>query len=386
MKSGAECHVRLLPHGVLPRGEASPISHPMCRTHRVGLLLFAALSLTGSVNAQVVTVSGTGTVEGWRTFVGGTVTPGAPAVLEAAFPAGQPFTATFTYDTTQVFVGNSVAPTSRFYRGDLITSMSIQISSGRTITPDPASVLGSTWSQIYIFDEPLADYVVGSRDMVIDGSKTFAGYTVVFGNIGITDFDATALPNTDLPNAVCLGEWEELDFSFSVQEGEAPDTVLYQLRGVGTPDRSIDSDGDGLSDGTELGSGTNPCNADTDGDGLNDGLDPNPLIPQTSTDVLAGAVRDTATGVLEIPEGSFAGPNANAQRGRRNALANQLQSAANAIESRNLEEALSILEHVLDRLDGDPVPPDAMEDGPAKDALRQEVEALLALVRAEVTG
>jgi hypothetical protein len=230
------------------------------------------------------------------------------------------------------------------------------------------------------------DYLVGSEDMVIDGSKTFAGYRVVFSWIGVTDFDATALPNTDLPTAICLGEWEESDVSFSVLEGEGPDAILYQLRGVGTPDRSIDSDGDGLSDGAELASGSNPCNADTDGDGLNDGDDPNPLIPEISTEILAVIVRDTATGILEIPESRFAGPNASAQRGRRNALANRLQSAANAIEAGELSDALSILEHVLDRLDGDSVPPDAMEDGPAKDTLRQEVEALIARVRAELPG
>ena len=115
-------------------------------------------------------------------------------------------------------------------------------------------------------------------------------------------------------------------------------------------------------------------------------MDPNPLVPRSSIDALADAVRASATGVLDIPESSFAGPNENAQRGRRNALANQLQSAANAIEAGNLEDALAILEHVLDRLDGNPAPPDVMEDGPAKDALREEVEGLLALVRAGIGG
>lgn len=174
-----------------------------------------------------------------------------------------------------------------------------------------------------------------------------------------------------------------LEVSVGVVEGEGPDAILSSLVGYGIPDRSIDSDRDTLSDGAELTSGSNPCNPDTDGDGLNDGADPNPLVPRTSTDVIADAVRTAATGV-EIPESSFDGPNENAQRGRRNALANQLQSAANAIEEGNLEEALSILEHVLDRLDGNPVPPDVMDDGPAKDALREEVERLIALVRDEL--
>jgi hypothetical protein len=183
---------------------------------------------------------------------------------------------------------------------------------------------------------------------------------------------------------VCPCEWEQLEVWIAVVEGEAPDEILYQLRGIGTPDRTVDSDGDALSDGTELGSGSNPCNTDTDGDGLNDGVDPNPLVPRSSIDALADAVRTAATSVLDIPESRFTGPNEQAQRGRRNALANQLQSAANAIEAGNLEEALAILEHLLDRLDGNAAPPEVMEDGPAKDALREEVERLIALARAGI--
>jgi hypothetical protein len=237
---------------------------------------------------------------------------------------------------------------------------------------------------VLIINEPLADYLYVSRDGVVDGSKTFAGYRVAFASVGITDLDAIALPNTDLPSAVCPGEWEQLEVWIAVVEGEAPDEILYQLRGIGTPDRTVDSDGDALSDGTELGSGSNPCNTDTDGDGLNDGVDPNPLVPRSSIDALADAVRTAATSVLDIPESRFTGPNEQAQRGRRNALANQLQSAANAIEAGNLEEALAILEHLLDRLDGNAAPPEVMEDGPAKDALREEVERLIALARAGI--
>jgi hypothetical protein len=345
------------------------------------------LTINSALHAQVVTLKGSGTVAEWRTFTGGSSAPGAPAILEAAFPIGEPFTATLTYDVRNVTLSFSTFPTSRYYRGsELVTSMSIQIGSGHTVTPDPASIFGADASQVLIINEPPADYLFGSADGVLDSSKTFAGYGVVFANVGLTDFDATALPDISLPTAVCLGEWEQLEFSMNLVEGEYPDSILYQLRGYGTPDRSIDSDADALSDGTELASGTNPCNADTDGDGLNDGVDPNPLAPPSGTEVLADAARTAATRVLEIPESSFEAPNANAQRGRRNALANQLQSAANAIEAGNLEEALSILEHVLARLDDDPAPPDVMEDGIAKDALRQEVETLIALVRAELGG
>jgi hypothetical protein len=336
----------------------------------------------------VVTLKGSGTVAEWRTYADGSSTPGAPAILEAAFPIGEPFTAALTYDVRNVTVSFSEFPTtSRYYRGaELVTSMSIQIGARHTISPDPASIFGAAAGQVLTINEPPADYLFGNADGLLDGGKTFSGYRVAFGVVGLTDFDATALPDVNLPTAVCLGEWEQLEFWMSLVEGEHPGQVLYQLRGYGTPDRSIDSDADTLSDGTELASGSSPCDADTDGDGLSDGVDPNPLVPRSGTEGLADAARTTAIGVLGIPENSFDAPNANAQRGRRNALANQLQSAANAIETGNLEEALSILEQVLARLDGDPAPPDVMEASAAKDALRQEVATLIVLVRAELGG
>jgi hypothetical protein len=71
-----------------------------------------------------------------------------------------------------------------------------------------------------------------------------------------------------------------------------------------------------------------------------------------------------------------------AARGRRNALANRLHAAANQMEAGNFAEALSILEHVLSLLDGEPAPPDVMDDVPAKDMLREQVEELIALIRA----
>jgi hypothetical protein len=342
------------------------------------------LTLTDPLHAQVVSFTGSGTATEWRTYAGGAYTLGAPPFLEAAFPVGTPFTATLTYDVSNVTVNFGDLPTSRYYRGhDLVTSMSIQ-AGGHWVSPDPNSTFSVAASQVLVINEPPADYLFGSRDSIIDDGKSFAGYRVAFANVGLVDLDATTLPNVDLPTRVCLGDWDVLEISFAVVEGEYPDAIMYSLVGHGTPDRSIDSGGDALSDGTELASGSNPCNPDTDGDGLSDGVDPNPLVPRSSSEVLADAVRTTVTGVLAIPESRFTAPNENAQRGRRNALANQLQSAANAIEQGNLEEALSILEHVLDRLDGNAVPPDVIEDGPAKDALRDEVERLIVLVRAEL--
>ena len=211
------------------------------------------LTLNVPLHAQVVTITGSGTMAEWRTYAGGSYTIGAPAILEAAFPVGAPFTATLTYDVANVTLSFSDFPTDRYYRGhDLVTAMSIQ-ASGHTVSPDPESIFQAAAGQVLIINEPLADYLYGNRDGVIDGSKIFAGYRVAFGAVGITDFDAIALPNTDLPSAVCPGEWEQLEVWISLLEGGYPDGILYQLRGFGTPDRSVDSDRDALSDGTELG-------------------------------------------------------------------------------------------------------------------------------------
>jgi hypothetical protein len=87
------------------------------------------LTLDVPLHAQVVTITGSGTTAEWRTYAGGSYTTGAPAILEAAFPVGAPFTATLTYDVANVTLSFSDFPADRYYRGhDLVTAMSIQAS------------------------------------------------------------------------------------------------------------------------------------------------------------------------------------------------------------------------------------------------------------------
>lgn len=370
--------------------------------------LLAVLASSGSAGAEVVTFRGSGTVVGWQTFSNGNTTAGAPAALESAFPTGASFNAIAAYDTAQVATTFSNSPTATYYRGyPGFTNLSIQ-TSGHTFSPDPNSGWGRAAGQVLIINEPVRDFLYVSHDGLIDGGKTFAGYTVVGGNVGLTTFDGTAvLAGTELPAQICLAHWKSLDFSFGVIEGVPPDAILYSLRGTGTPDRSIDSDGDGVTDGVELlhacidacagatdsdgdtvldapeiALGSDPCSQDTDGDGLDDAVDPDPLVPGVSTDQLVETVRDTAAGVLEIPEAAFTGPNANAERGRRGALSNRLNAAANAIQDGDLAEARQILVNILRMLDGDQI----MADGPEKDALRAQVEALIALVDAALAA
>ena len=58
----------------------------------------------------------------------------------------------------------------------------------------------------------------------------------------------------------------------------------------GTDPLDEDSDDDGLTDGEEVALGTDPLDEDTDGDGLTDGVDPDPLLINSITTVLAGEI------------------------------------------------------------------------------------------------
>jgi hypothetical protein len=360
--------------------------------------LVLTLTFTGSAGAQPVTISGSGTISHWLHFEGT-----LPAALETAFPPGAPFAATLTYDPSLVYLVTSLNPTQVAHWG-AVTDLSAS-AAGHAISHTAAG------GPAYVFDDDpqggvLADAIQGDAPVTVDGSTTLAGLQVRGAVISVFNMDGTPLSSLALPARVCSAAWQNLSLVLKLIDPASG--ALYQLATRGTPDRSIDSDGDGVADGVELlhacvnacagdtdvdgdavldrteitGAGTDPCSPDTDGDGVSDGIDPHPLVPGLSSDELVELTRGTASDVLAVPEAAFAGPNASAERGRRNALANRLHAAANAIQAGDFDQALSILEHVLDLLDGDPVPPDVMDDGPAKDAVREEVERLIALVGA----
>ncbi len=119
-----------------------------------------------------------------------------------------------------------------------------------------------------------------------------------------------------------------------------------------------DTDGDTLCDGAETLAATNPCQADTDGDGLLDHIDPAPLVPATTSSAIENGLRALANYIRGLDLSLVSAPNDNAARGRRNALANKVDAAANAVA--NGDPALPLLDSVLKRMDGDASPPDWM--------------------------
>lgn len=150
---------------------------------------------------------------------------------------------------------------------------------------------------------------------------------------------------------------------------------------MGCPDPlNADTDGDTISDGDEVVLGTDPCNPDTDGDGVLDNVDPTPLDPGVPEEFLIEIIRMTSDMIGEINVDSFNGPNDNANRGRRNSLANRVLIAANALALGEEEIALALLFSVLRRIDDQSPPKDWMVPSPEKDALREDVELLISLI------
>ncbi|QOJ18511.1 MAG: FG-GAP repeat protein [Phycisphaeraceae bacterium] len=155
---------------------------------------------------------------------------------------------------------------------------------------------------------------------------------------------------------------------------------------IGTDPNDADSDDDGLSDGAEVGyegvegTGTDPLNPDTDGDGLNDLVDPTPLQPGAPPVFLEEMARTLGAAVDGIDLGQFTGPNDNANKGRRNSLANRIRNAANAIAAEDYETAIDLLAGVLAKVDGNPAEPDWMAEGADQEALRDDLALLIALL------
>lgn len=356
--------------------------------------------------AGPITIHGSGTLTRWLT-IGGGITDGAPPALEAAFPIGAPFAVTASYDPAKFATSVNPFPGGVVYQSPPGFTTVWFAMPGHTITGDPDPNLFVDVANELLVDnqtEGLDRLVIQSLGMV-DGNATFLGYRMGFAAIELRGADASVLTSNDIPHDLCWAEWKSIRLNIHFIPGPSANPY-YALEGYGTLDRTIDSDGDGVSDGAELAhacidgcagdtdadgdslldrieiaAGSDPCSTDTDGDGLDDSVDSNPLVALTPEE-LSQQIDDLATDVGSMPSSAFEGPNANAQAGRQGALANRLEAAAKKIDDGDLQGALDILNDALKWLDGDPSPPDIMPDGPAKTALRAEIEAQIALLEA----
>jgi hypothetical protein len=152
-----------------------------------------------------------------------------------------------------------------------------------------------------------------------------------------------------------------------------------------------DSDNDGWSDGTEVGydevpgTGTSPCNPDSDGDGEYDADDPAPLDPEVTSGWIEDELRLTSADIDELDLSFIEAQNENAAKGRRNAMSNKVNAAANLVALGDFSAAADQLMSLLAKLDDDPTPPDWMVEGTdEKQALRTEIELMIDLLYYEL--
>lgn len=93
--------------------------------------------------------------------------------------------------------------------------------------------------------------------------------------------------------------------------------------------------------------------------------------------------RDIAGAILAFTDSSlFSGPNSNAKAGRQNSLANRATEAAGFIAAGDIQSAIDVLTSLLQKIDGQPSPPDWMDpSAPATTLLAEQVGDLIALLQ-----
>lgn len=165
-------------------------------------------------------------------------------------------------------------------------------------------------------------------------------------------------------------------------DGLLDGTEVDSAMGSGCPNPlNADSDGDSLSDGNEvLTLGTDPCNPDTDADGIPDDVDPFPLDPDGTSGFIEDELRGLCEFIQNVDLGLFTGPNDNVNEGRRNALCNRANAAANVVAAGNFDAAINVLEALLDRVDGVNAPPDWVAPSAERDEIAGRVVVLIVLL------
>lgn len=216
------------------------------------------------------------------------------------------------------------------------------------------------------------------------GIISIPGYDGQHGDDVYLDFSCVFLADTDGD-----GLYDHEEINVFGTDPENPDTDGDGLNDftevdIGTDPLNTDSDGDGLSDGDEVTAfGTDPTDPDTDGDGLDDFTDPTPLEPGAPGEWLEESTRMLADAIGAIDLTEFNGPNNNANKGRRNSLANRVRNAAKAIADGDDDDAIDQLLSALAKVDGVAPEPDWMDAGPSQEEIRDSLELLIVLLMME---
>jgi len=102
--------------------------------------------------------------------------------------------------------------------------------------------------------------------------------------------------------------------------------------------------------------------------------------PPVTAEWIEQHLRDMSVAVLALDLSKFDAPNSNAAKGRRKAMSNKLNAAANLTAEGDHAGAIDELLSILQKLDGDPNPPDWMFPGTCRDDLRDEIAEMIALL------
>ncbi|MFT5422258.1 MAG: hypothetical protein ACI89L_000015 [Phycisphaerales bacterium] len=263
---------------------------------------------------------------------------------------------------------------------------------------DSGTNTGNSGTDPMFVDESMDDYHLSIASSAIDTGDNTAviGALDLDGLARVVDGDFDTTPTVDRGAYEFVSsdsDGDGLDDNIEITIGTDPfnpdsdadgllDGTEYDMAmGGGCPDPlAADSDGDGLNDGEEVLLSTNPCLADTDADGVNDFNDPTPTVPGVTQEFLEEAARDISDAIDMVTLASFTGPNNNANSGRQNSLSTRLLHAANMIADGDIDGALNQLGNVLERTDGVSKPKDWIAPGPEQEALKTQIELIIALL------